>query len=171
MVIWIVSSKTDQLRQGDELVIARTSTSLYPVGTVERYMQMTNIHLGSDEKLFRQIIKTKRGEKLRDAGGLSYTTLRENFKDKLIQLGFDAQQYGLHSLRAGGATAATNAEIPDRLFKRHGRWRSENAKDGYVADSLESRLSVTKKLGLLTGFMPCIRLVNFLLFVDSICVQ
>ena len=38
--------------------------------------------------------------------------------------------------------------VPDRLFKRHGRWRSENAKDGYVGDSIEKRLSVTKQLGL-----------------------
>ena len=29
------------------------------------------------------------------------------------------------------------------VVKRHGRWRSENAKDGYVEDSLESRLAVS----------------------------
>ena len=27
------------------------------------------------------------------------------------------------------------AGAPDRLFKRHGRWASESAKDGYVQDS------------------------------------
>ncbi|KAL5497418.1 hypothetical protein EMCRGX_G013885 [Ephydatia muelleri] len=42
----------------------------------------------------------------------------------------------MHSLRAGGATAAANAGVPDRLFKRHGRWKSESAKDGYVKDSV-----------------------------------
>eukprot|EP00731_Ephydatia_muelleri_P026444 Em0018g544a len=51
------------------------------------------------------------------------------------------------SLRAGGATAAANAGVPDRLFKRHGCWRSESAKDGYVKDSVERRLSVSKSLG------------------------
>ena len=35
----------------------------------------------------------------------------------------------MHSLRAGGATAAANAGVPDRLFKRHGRWKSESAKE------------------------------------------
>ena len=46
-------------------------------------------------------------------------------------------------------TAATNAGVPDRLFKRHaGRWASESAKDGYVQDSLSSRLSVSKALGI-----------------------
>ena len=31
--------------------------------------------------------------------------------------------------------------IPDRMFKRHGRWKSENAKDGYIQDTLENQLS------------------------------
>ena len=70
------------------------------------------------------------------------------FLAKLKSLGFDANQFGLHSLRAGGATAAANAGIPDRLFKRHGRWRSETAKDGYVKDSMSALLSVSESLEL-----------------------
>ena len=54
-----------------------------------------------------------------------------------------------HSLRSGGATAAANAGVPDRLFLRHGRWSSVSAKDGYVKDSLASRLSVFRHLGFL----------------------
>ena len=38
--------------------------------------------------------------------------------------------------------------ISDEMFKRHGRLRSENAKDGYVKDLLESRLAVSMSLGL-----------------------
>ena len=57
------------------------------------------------------------------------------------------KEFGLHSLRSGGATAAANAGVPDRLFKRHGRWLSENAKDSYVKDKLEDRLSVTRNIG------------------------
>jgi pyocin large subunit-like protein len=41
-------------------------------------------------------------------------------------------------LRSGGASQAANNNVIDRLFKAHGRWRSENAKDGYVKDSLLS---------------------------------
>ena len=61
--------------------------------------------------------------------------MRELFLAKLKLLGFDATKFSLHSLRSGGATAAANAGVADRLFKRHGRWRSETAKDGYVKDS------------------------------------
>ena len=70
--------------------------------------------------------------------------------DKLKSLGYDPNRYGLHSFRAGGATAAANAPgLNDRLFKRHGRWKSESAKDSYVK---ERRLEVSKKKGLYSKF-------------------
>ena len=45
---------------------------------------------------------------------------------------YNVYKWGLHSLRAGGALRAANMGISDRFFKRHGRWKSENAKDGYI---------------------------------------
>ena len=68
--------------------------------------------------------------------------------DKLESIGLDKHKFGVHSLRAGGATAAANAGVPDRLFKRHGRWKSETAKDGYVKDDLAEKLTVTKNIGI-----------------------
>ena len=68
----------------------------------------------------------------------------EAFKDIVP----DISAIGTHSHRSGGATAAANTGAPDRLFKRHGRWASESAKDGYVQDSLSSRLSVSKALSI-----------------------
>lgn len=67
----------------------------------------------------------------------------EAFKDIVP----DICAFGTHSLRSGQATNATNACVPDRLFKRRGRWSSEFAKDGYVKDSSSSRLSISKALG------------------------
>ena len=79
---------------------------------------------------------------------MTYSRVREVVREALRRLGEEPDAYGLHSLRAGGASAAANAGVEDQLFKRHGRWRSENAKDGYVKDSYESRLSVSLNLGL-----------------------
>ena len=70
--------------------------------------------------------------------------MREIFLAKLDELGFDASKFGLHSLRAGGTTAAANAGVADRLFKRHGRWRSESTKDSYIDDLRDARMSVSK---------------------------
>ena len=80
--------------------------------------------------------------------GLSYSRLRELVLEAFKDIVSDITTIGTHSLRSGGATATANAGIPDRLFKRHGRWSSESAKDGYVKDSLSSRLSVAQALGL-----------------------
>ena len=147
LVLSIKSSKTDQFREGASLVVARTGASTCPVEMMERYFRMGHLNVGSHDRVFRAVVHTKEGEKLRKSGGLSYSRLRELLLEKISQLGMDPGQFGMHSLRAGGATAAANAGVPDRLFKRHGRWRSESAKDGYVKDSLEKRLSVSKSLG------------------------
>ena len=98
--------------------------------------------------LFRAIVRTKEGECLRKAGGLSYPRLRELLLDKIAKFGFDPALFGMHSLRAGGATAAAYAGVQDRLLKRHGRWKSEAAKDGYVKDSVQRWLEVSKSLGI-----------------------
>ena len=108
---------------------------------------MAKVDLTSSAKLFRGIVSAKEGERLRANGGLSYSRLREILLAKIAQMGWDPKLFGMHSLRAGGVTATANTGVPDRLFKRHGRWKSETAKDGYVKDSLESRLSVSKSLG------------------------
>ena len=49
----------------------------------------------------------------------------------------DAQLYGLHSLRRGGATAASRAGAPLRLIKEHGRWRSDTVREYTYADDAE----------------------------------
>uniref|UniRef100_A0A1X7T2P2 Tyr recombinase domain-containing protein n=1 Tax=Amphimedon queenslandica TaxID=400682 RepID=A0A1X7T2P2_AMPQE len=91
---------------------------------------MAGINHFSTERLFRAIVKTKEGEKLRTSGSISYTRVREILLEKLRSLGYEPSEFGTHSFRAGGATTAANQGVPDRLFKRHGRWKSETAKDG-----------------------------------------
>ena len=148
MIMRITHSKTDQFRHGDEVSIVRTKNRTWLVAMLEHYLQVTKIPMISAEFLFRPITKPKRGETLRASGQLSYSTLGELFKKKLTELGYPAVEFGLHSLRAGSATAAANARVPDCRFKRHGRLRSDNAKDGYIDDSAERRLSVSKSIDL-----------------------
>ena len=150
MELFIESSKTDQYRDGAWVVIARTASKLCPVAMMERYLNLGQI-AGQDLPdlpLFRGITNTRGGGKLRKSGGLSYSRMREVVLEMLSAVGLDKRRFGLHSLRSGGASAAANAGVPDRMFKRHGRWRSENAKDGYVQDALDERLKVSRNLGL-----------------------
>ena len=157
--ICMCQSKTDQLHQGSELLIARTSSSTCPVAMLECYMDRTSTRWNDECFLFCLIQKSKKREILRQCSKISYFCLRNLFNKKLNSLGFAVAEFGLHSLRVGGATAAANAGIPDTLFKCHGSWRSENAKDGYIKDNIDSRLEVSKNLGL---YLLC-----YSLFCDS----
>ena len=116
---------------------------------MERYSHRGELESTHKGFVFRGVTPTKAGERLRMIGGLSYIRLRELLLSNYIsQLGYDPTLFSMLSLRAGGATAAANAGVEDRLFKRHGRWTSETAKDGYVKDSVERRLEVSKQLGI-----------------------
>ena len=77
MEIFIESSKTDQFRDSVWVVIARTGTPLCQVAMLERYMHMANISDTHDKCLFRPIVNTKNGQKLRESGAVSYTRMRE----------------------------------------------------------------------------------------------
>ena len=98
MSIHISSSKTDQYRQGDSVVVARTNSPTCPVSMMEKYFAQAQLSCSSTLLLFRGITHTKHGERLRATGGLSYMCMRELFIAKLRELGYDARQFGLHSL-------------------------------------------------------------------------
>ncbi|CAH3186685.1 unnamed protein product [Porites lobata] len=66
--------------------------------------------------------------------------------------GYDQSLYGLHSFRSGGATSLAhtleNNPSKERLLKLHGRWKTDLAKDMYIKESVDQRLSFVKNLGL-----------------------
>ena len=55
---------------------------------------------------------------------LDLCLILEHVLSTSVSIGFPKQDYGLHSLRAESAIAAANAWVTDRLFKRHGHWKS-----------------------------------------------
>ena len=121
IAIKIHKSKVDQLRKEEKVIVAKTGSELCPVAMLESYILRARLQKMDKSFPFCRITKSKSGERLMEGTALSYTMLRECHKEKLVQLGFPASQFGLHSLRAGRATAAANSKVPDRLFRRHGR--------------------------------------------------
>jgi len=99
----------------------------------------------SNSRLFRCILKTKMRVKLRKES-MSYSWANELIKQELQKERLDRGLYGIHSLRAGGASVAAALGIPDRLFQRQGGWRSEKSKNNYIQESLESLLKVSKAI-------------------------
>ena len=147
MAIFIECSKTDKYRDGAWVMIAKTGSNLCPVENVKKLIKWGG--LSGDDFLFCNISAKKCGFKVRNRNRkMSYSNLRDLYLEALSPHVVDVKKYCLHSLRSGGASAAANNDVRDRLFKRHGRWLSENAKDGYVKDNIDERLSVSLSLGL-----------------------
>ena len=119
MSIFLESSKTDQLRDGAWIAIARSDRETCPVKCLERYIAAADIDPSEDLPLFRALSSPRSLKKVR-RHGLSYTRAMEIIKDAFRDI-TDMSSISLHSPRTGGATAAANAGIADRLFKRHSR--------------------------------------------------
>lgn len=144
----IDSSKTDRYRKGEEILIAKGDSIACPYLMLRKYLGLAAIELSSDHFLFKPMFRS--GNKcslIYKNKPLSYTRAKECILSKLRRINPNLN-LGLHSLRAGGATAAANAGVSDRCLKRHGRWKSDSSKDGYIEDSFENRIEITKHLGL-----------------------
>ena len=150
--LFLEKSKTDQFREGAWVFIGATYKNTCPVSMLRKYLTLANISdMYSDDFLFRPLsfCKTQTLHILRSGHlHISYTRCREIFKEVLESIGLDSSLFGLHSLRAGGASAAAAVGVPDRLFKRHGRWKTDNSKDRYVKETVQNKLLVSRKLGI-----------------------
>ena len=149
VIFKVIKSKNDQLRKENKVLIAKADSGVCPVRILSDYLSRLQIEADSNKYIFRQLIKTKLVHKLAEKDKpTSYLTFREHFKNSLKAVVPDTRIYGTHSCRSGGATSAANQGIKDRVFQRHGRWKTVKAKDGYVDDNLSVKLSVSKSLGL-----------------------
>ena len=147
--ITVEKSKNDQYREGHKVYIAKTGKSTCPVHWLKKYLRLMKLEK-PNEFLICRLAKTKKGHNVLGAHAITYPTARKTFLEHLEKVtGKDVKNYGLHSLRSGGATAASNNGVPARLIGKHGRWSANsNVKEKYIKDSKTKRLSVSKNLGI-----------------------
>lgn len=130
------------------MVISQGVTSACPYKMLKRYIRVVGISLNSEHFLFKPgFISRSSCSLIYKNKPMSYTRIRETVVSRLKEICGDAN-IGLHSLRASGATAVARTSVNERCWKRHGRWKSDMSKDGYVEDTLDNRLNVTKSLNL-----------------------
>ena len=135
----------------DNKEIAAVNSIYCPLKLLKLYLLRAGFIKYNDKFIFRAITRNKvvQNRHLKSANvPLSYSTTRTIILDAFKSVGEEVSSLGTHSLRAGGATAAANNGVPDRLFKKHGRWLSDRSKDRYVSENLSGRLFVSKNLGL-----------------------
>jgi len=143
----IPKSKCDQLRFGHIVHIARTGTKTCPVYWLKKYLEFSKLSTQPNAFVFCRLNKTKKGHNANGAHNISYSRAREIFLEGLSSF-VDVKSYGLHSMRSGGASAAANNSVCERLIGKHGRWKSTSSRDRYIKDSKSKRLSVSTSLGL-----------------------
>ena len=142
-------SKTDKYREGSWVYIAKTGNCTCPYTYLIKYLKAVRIPLFSQNFIFRSLRYDKNLKcNVLSSKPLTASRAGEILKEKLLAIGLDPSKFSSHSFRSGGATSAANLNIPDRLFKVHGRWKSDSAKDGYVRDEVDSRLYVPLHIGL-----------------------
>ncbi len=86
-------------------------------------------------------------------GGLRPTALGDRMVAHVVKrrckaVGIDPSEVAGHSLRRGFATAAARAKKPDRMIKRHGRWKSTAMLERYIEDGTRWDDNATIGLGL-----------------------
>jgi len=145
MIIKVEKSETDQLRLGDEVVIAQSGGSICPVSLLKAYYRKLDIDPHSSEFTFRPLVKTKSSYKLvKNDKPILHATFRDQLAKSLQNIVPDSSVYGTHSVRS---SRATNSGVSDQSFHRHGRWKSVAAKNGYIKDDISSQLLLSKSLG------------------------
>ena len=116
---------------------------------LRRYAHLSGDSFNSTEFVFRSLSKGKNANSsLREGSKLLYSRAGERFIEKFKAIGLDTKLYGLHSIRIGGASVAANNDLPDRVIKKHGRWKSEKAKYTYCGEDIQHQLLVTLNIGI-----------------------
>ena len=144
MTVHLKKCKNDQFHKGQHVNIARTGSESCPVTLTERFLLRAGI---SEGPLFREIKGHDSCETVSHRA-LKYSLARSRVLKMFSDIGLNSQEYGLHSLHSGGASAASQKGVSDRLISAHGGWRSESSCNGYIRDNQKTLLSVSKALEL-----------------------
>ena len=144
MRVFLQQRKNDQFREGQYVIVSRNDDSnVCPVAAVESFLQEGHHH--PSDPLFCRVIRAPRsGDYL--SGKMSYTRARELIREGLQRAGIHPDGLGTHSLRSGGATAAANAGVADRLIQRHGGWRCATSQHCYIEENLSDLMSVSQHI-------------------------
>jgi len=141
--VFLAGRKNDQFREGHVIPIARSASASCALRWMQRFLGEGN-H-APHAPLFGKVSITSRRSYIR--GQMTYSCARERMKSMLSAVDIDPSRLSLHSLRAGGVSAALRSPgVPVRLVQRHGGWRRLESLEGYVEETLDNLLCVSRHL-------------------------
>lgn len=136
-------SKNDTERKGHTRLLEERPTQdgkCCVVRRMKRWLETMSSQAGSSSSKTQALFPTRSG------GTMSNDTPRGRLTTWLKKAGLgDVDQYGFHSLRAGGATDASRAGASELDIQRHGNWRS-NIVQTYIRSDVKDQLKVSNAL-------------------------
>lgn len=142
MTLFCPKRKNDQYRRGHTVFIARSNKITCPVDITEKLLCC--LPRSPDQSLVCRFSSS--GSPLKPS--ISYSRVREIFRETLVSLDVDPNRFGTHSLKKGGATASVVAGISGENLDRHAGWKCKKSKNSYVQYSLDEKLSVSRAINL-----------------------
>jgi integrase len=132
-------AKNDSERLGHDRFVAKRDTeeaNYCLVDRMQKYLNSTSKHAVVDAPLFPTI----------DSKSLALNTPRHRLRHWLGLIGVaDPSEYGFHSLRAGGATEAAQAGVPEAHIKLHGNWKSDAVR-AYIRPNMKDKLEASSAI-------------------------
>lgn len=141
--IYLQKSKTDQQKKGKTVFLANAGYPINPYVILQVYIDELKVRGARSDCYLISAASLLRHSPPRP---VSYNQMKSQFDDVMKELGFPKGLLGFHSFRAGGATGAARAQVPDRVFQKHGRWKTTNVKNSYVEELDDDMLGVTREL-------------------------
>ena len=131
MQITVPKRKNDQFREGHSLYLNRSGKVTCPVAITEKLLALLP-KSDTSLPLIRRIVNSKSTQKFHEKKGVSYSTIRDDFKKFLKPFVSDVRAFGLHSIKSGAASNPDCRSLNDRLLDRHARWKSSASKHRYI---------------------------------------
>ena len=96
-----------QIKRSGNTDFIKNSTLPCPVEYLPVYLQKAKLDVPNDKEspLICCISKTKSSHKISKRKGISYSRIREVFKDYISEIAATPENFGVHGLRSGGASA------------------------------------------------------------------
>ena len=148
MSVFVPQRKNDRFREGHTSLIARSNNITCPVGITEKLLKALPPNSNKGSPIVRRIIKSKSTERFHESNGVSYSTIRDEFRKLISPFVSDVSIYGTHSIRSGAASNEGIRSIDASLLDRHAGWRCPSSKFRYISFSNDQLLNVSKNLGL-----------------------
>ena len=87
--------------------------------------------------IVRRIVKSKSKDYFHKSKGISFITIRDEFKKHISPFVDDIASYGTHIIKSGTASISARRKINEELLDNHAGWKCASTKRRYIKYTAE----------------------------------